>query len=106
MIEWTNGVLGSQSEKPKEIETEISKYYVYLRKNIRPYQQLDEDDNVIFDGWKYDEAKVLNDDYTAEKVAQLETANIQMQKDIEQLKEDNLTLMLALTDLYELQLGV
>lgn len=106
MYEWTNGVIGSQQEKPREIETGISNYYVYLRRNIRPYQLLDEEDKITFDGWKYDECKVLKDEYTAEKVAELETANKELKADVEQLKEDNLTLMLALTDLYELQLGV
>ena len=92
-------VIGSQQEKPKEIDTESSSYFVYIRKNIKEYTEQDEEGNILFNGWQYDEAKILNSDYTAEELAR-------QKEEIETLKEDNLILMECLTDLAELILEV
>lgn len=101
-------VIGSQHEKPKEIDTESSAYFVYIRQNIQEYTEQDEEGNIIFQGWKYDECKIPNPDYQVSETAQLKVDvkvlqedNKKLQEDNKQLKEDNLTLMLGLADLYE-----
>lgn len=121
MYEWNKGVIGTQSEKPKEIEVDESQYYVYIRKNIEPYhhyedvyeteEELDEEGNptgnyneiptgekeLKFTGWKYDEMKVLNDKWATENVRDLKLEN-------ESIKESNLNTMLALTEVFEMVL--
>ena len=42
------------SVKPKEIDTESSQYYTYIRKNIKEVHEEDP----TFDGWEYEECKV------------------------------------------------
>ena len=74
------------SVKPKEIDTESSQYYTYIRKNIKEVHEEDP----TFDGWEYEECKVLNDNFVVDQ--------------LKQLKEANETLMLGLCDLYEMQL--
>lgn len=80
------------ADKPKEIDTESSQYVVYIRKNIEKYQETDEQDQVIFDGWKYDEAVLPNNDYISDK--------------LKEQQETFEALMLGIADLYEMQLGV
>lgn len=102
-----NRVHGSQSEKPKTIDTESSSYYVYIRQNIEPEYMKDdegkpvltEDGQKIQIGWIYDECKIPNTDYQVD-----ETANLKLE--VENLKEDNLILMECLTDLAELVLEI
>lgn len=83
-------VIGSQTEKPKEIDTESSQYVVYIRKDIEPYEN--NDNGVEFKGWKYKECVVPNNEYLVQMVAEQ--------------KETNEALMLGLCDLYEQNLGV
>lgn len=84
-------VYGSQETKPEEIDTTSSEYVVYIRKDIEPYEELDDQEQVVFKGWKYKEVAVPNNEYVAEQL-------------VEQ-QECNNTLMLAIADLYEMQLG-
>lgn len=120
MVEFIR-VTGSQSEKPKTIETGISQYYVYIRENIEPLYEkdengvykLDENEKMIQIGWTYDEAKLLNDNYIVEQLAEheeklqkLQEDNEQLKADNEQLKEDNLILMGGMTDMFEVLLSV
>lgn len=76
--------------KPKEIDTESSQYYTYIRKNIEPCIEVNEEGITTFEGWQYDECKVLNDEYVVDQ--------------LKQLKEANDALMLGIVDLYEMQL--
>lgn len=84
-------VRGSQESKPQEIDTTSSQYYIYVRKNIKEVHEEGDDYNPPFDGWEYEEAKILNDEWAVDQ--------------IEKLKEANDALMLGLVDLYEMQLG-
>lgn len=116
-----NTTRGSQKDKPLEIDTTSSRFYTYIRKNIEWIKEereimnteeiTDEEGNVIdhnyiptgeyetiFEGWQYDEAKVLNPDYTVDELAR-------QKAEIETLKEDNLILMGALTDIFEMMLS-
>ena len=71
--------------KPLEIDTESSSFYTYIRKNIKECHEED------FDGWEYEECKVLNDEWVVNEI-----------KAINGSIND---LMLGLVDLYEMQLG-
>ena len=82
LFEWTYS-----TEKPKEIDTESSSYYVYVRLDIEPYKQYDDDGEVTFDGFKYREAKFSNEDFLADYV--------------KVLTENNEAILLGLCDLYE-----
>lgn len=105
-------VESSQQDRPKEIDSESSSYFVYIRKNIEPLYEkdeegvylLDDDGKMIQIGWQYQEAKLLNDNYTVEKLVDHEKKLNELQADNEKLKEDNLTLMMGLADLYEVLL--
>ena len=80
-------VIGSQSERPKEIDVSSSEFYVYERKDIQKYEEKDEQQNVIFKGWKYLERKVPKDKWAFEVSAE---------------NKQNLDIiLLALPDIYE-----
>lgn len=84
-------VIGSQSVRPSEIDVSSSAYYVYERKDIQKYEEKDEEQNVIFSGWKYLERKIPKEQWNLEVTAQ---------------NKQNLdAIMLGLTDLYELGVG-
>lgn len=83
-------VIGSQATRPAEIDVDSSALYVYLRKDIKKYEEKDDDQNVIFSGWQYQERKVLKSQWIAEATVQNKT-NID-------------AIMMGLTDLFELQL--
>lgn len=85
-------VYGSQEEKPKEIDTTSSRYVVYIRKDIEPYETEGDEFDPPFKGWKYQEMIVPNNEWI---VAQLK-----------EQKQSNEALMLGLCDLYEQNLGV
>ena len=84
-------VLGSQETRPSEIDTTSSAYYVYERKDIQKYKGTLPGTEIEFEGWKYLERKIPKEKW------QLETAaNNKQSLDV---------MMLAIADLYELQLG-
>lgn len=84
-------VRGSQETKPQEIDTTSSSFYTYIRRNIKEVHEEGDEYNPPFDGWEYEEAKILNDEYIVDYV--------------KSLVEQNEALMLGLVDLYELNLG-
>ena len=84
-------VLGTQVEKPQEIDTQSSESVIYIRKNIQRYEIEADEYNQEFHGWKYEEAVVPNVLWVQEK--------------LKEQQEVNDTLMLAIADLYEAQLG-
>lgn len=86
-----NTVIGTQTEKPAEIDTTSSQYVVYIRKDIEKYEHTD-DQGVTVKGWKYKECVVPNNEYLVEKMTEQ--------------KETTEALMLGLCDLYEMNLGV
>lgn len=90
-------VIGSQTEKPAEIDTTSSEYVVYIRRNIKEYHSKDQ--GVEFNGWKYEECIVPNNDYLVNFVKQLVEEN-------QELKDQNEALMMGLVDIYEQNLGV
>lgn len=75
------------SVRPKEIDTDSSQYYTYIRKDIKKVQEEDPP----FDGWEYLECRVPNDEWAVEA--------------IKAVQESNNALMLGLVDLYEIQIG-
>lgn len=77
--------------KPKEIDTDSSQYYTYIRKNIKPCKEVDETGETTFEGWEYDECKVINDEWVVDQM--------------KENKESNDALLLGLCDLYETQIG-
>lgn len=85
-------VLGTQTEKPQEIDTQSSESVIYIRKNIQRYEVEEDEYNPAFSGWKYEEAVVPNVLWVQEK--------------LKEQQEVNETLMLAIADLYEAQLEV
>ena len=79
-------VIGTQSEKPKEIDTESSQYYIYIRKDIVEENITDEEGNEV-KGWKYKECQVPNNNYLIDQLGS-------HQESID-------AIMLAIADLYE-----
>lgn len=76
--------------KPKEIDTDSSGFYTYVRKDIKEVHEAGDEANPGFDGWEYEECKVLNDEWVVDQ--------------FKQLKESNDALMLGMVDLYEMQI--
>lgn len=62
MTEWKR-VHGSQKEKPLEIDTTSSKYYVYQRRNIERVRYEDETLKTPYELWEYDERKMTFEEY-------------------------------------------
>ena len=83
-FEW---VIGSQDKKPSEIDTTSSQFTVYIRKNIKEYKETDDEGNVTFKGWKYEELAIPNDEFLADY--------------LKETVESNQAIMLGLCDLYE-----
>ena len=75
MTDWTQ-VMGTQSEKPLEIDTYSSPNTVYLRKNIA---QVEVEDNVSGDKitmWQYDERQMTPAEYAQYQMVQESTETI------------------------------
>lgn len=84
-------VIGTQAEKPAELDTTSSQYVVYIRTDIEPYEIQGEGDEEPVQGWKYKECVVPNNQYL---INQLNS----QQEAID-------TLMLGMVDIYEAQIG-
>lgn len=90
MSEWKE-VIGSQPERPDEIDVTSSAYYVYERKDIQKYEETDDEENVIYKGWKYQERQVPREQWSVETTAK---------------NKQNLDAILSgLVDLYEIGIG-
>ena len=61
-IKYTH-VIGSQSERPLEVDTISSKTVVYLRKNIERVEDEDPEGNIRY-SWEYDEAQLTPEQYS------------------------------------------
>lgn len=80
-------VKGSQDKRPKEIDVSPNHDYVIERKDIQKYEEKDENQNVLWTGWKYLERKIPKQQWTVEATAQ---------------NKENLDIILgALPDIYE-----
>lgn len=55
-------VVGTQPEKPLEVDTTSSPSTVYLRKNIREEERVDAEANIT-NVWVYDEAQLTPEEY-------------------------------------------
>ena len=86
MTEWQM-VQGSQETKPAELDTEISRVYVYQRRNIERVTYDDEMLGVSYDCWQYEERKLTREEWANMRAAELEAELTQTQ--------------LALVELYE-----
>lgn len=86
MTEWKK-VYGSQAEKPSELDTTSSGYFVYQRKNIIRTRYTDNSTGSEYELWEYDERKLTKEEYARIREQELEDDLTQMQ--------------LALTELYE-----
>lgn len=87
-----NTVIGTQSEKPKEVDSTSSQYVIYIRKDIEPYEIKEEGSEETVKGWKYKECVVPNTKYLIDQLSSQQEA-------ID-------ALMLGMADLYEMQVGV
>ena len=85
MTDWQK-VYGSQEQKPSELDTSSSAYFVYQRKNIERVTFTDEMSGGTYEMWQYDERKLTKDEYA------------------KMLDEELTATQLALTELYERQL--
>lgn len=79
-------VRGSQLDKPAELDSSSSKFFVYLRKNIQRVSETNEFGETC-EFWQYEELKLTKEAYAALRAAELE----------EQLTQTQL----ALTEIYE-----
>lgn len=93
-------VVGTQPERPKEIDTSSSPFTVYLRKGIT--QQEQESGETTIKVWKYQEAQLTLAEY-AEYLREMEEYNSIANKE---LRESNLILMEALADSFDQQLAL
>lgn len=85
-------VIGTQTEKPAEVDTTSSQYVVYIRTDIEPYEIEGEGSEEKVQGWKYKECVVPNNKYLIDQInSQQEAID---------------ALMLGMADLYEMQAGV
>lgn len=98
-IAWKE-VVGTQPERPKEIDTASSPFTVYLRKGIT--QQEQESGDATIKVWKYQEAQLTLAEY-AEYQREMEEYNSIANKE---LRESNLILMEALADSFDQQLAL
>ena len=85
MTEWEL-VHGSQETKPAELDTEISRVYVYQRRNIERVTIEDEEFGTN-EFWQYEERKLTREEWANMRAAELEEELTQTQ--------------LALVELYE-----
>lgn len=90
MYDWEPVIIPGD-EMPDEIDSTSSSYYIYLRKDIVPYEEFDDDGQQTFKGWKYLEAKVPNVNY-------FNDVQIEQNEKID-------ALMLGMCDLYEIGIG-
>ena len=84
-MEWVE-VIGSQPEKPEEIDTTSSKFIVYERKDIKPYEEEDKEQTGF--KWTYKERQIPREQWILDQTK----AN----------HEDLVALLSGLIDLYEL----
>ena len=89
MSEWIE-VISSNPSRPQEVDVESSSFYVYERKNIEAYTETNDEEEVLWKGWKYLERKVSREKWILETTAK---------------NQENVdAIMSGLADLYELQL--
>lgn len=86
MTEWQL-VQGSQEEKPLELDTTSSEFFVYQRKNIQRVTATSDLTQNTYEYWEYEERKLTKDEYARMREAELEDELTQTQ--------------LALAELYE-----
>ena len=86
MAEWQL-VQGSQEEKPSELDTTSSNYFVYERRNIRRVTSTYEMTGYTCEYWEYEERKLTKEEYATRRANELEEELTQTQ--------------LALTEIYE-----
>lgn len=101
IIDW-EPVIVRQEEMPEDIDTTSSTYVTYIRKDIVPYEQCDENGEVEWKGWKYLEAKISNADFVADYVKQLVQENQELRQKVE---EDDLIIMGGLAETFETIIG-
>lgn len=89
MTEWQM-VRGSQETKPAELDTEISRVYVYQRRNIERVTVEVPEMGGTSEFWQYEERKLTREEWANMRAAELEEELTQTQ--------------LALVELYE-QIG-
>ena len=87
-MEWRD-VIGSQIEKPEEIDTTSSAIYVYERKDIKAYEGEDKEESGK--KWTYQERKIPREQWLLD----------QTKSNYENLN----AIMLGLVDLYEMNSG-
>lgn len=104
-VQW-EPVISSAEEMPADIDTTSSAFVVYIRKDIVPYEEFDDQGQQTFKGWKYLECKVDNADWIADQLAEQVKVNEQLKTETQELKDQNEALMMGLVDLYEMNLGV
>lgn len=86
MTEWEM-VQGSQETKPAELDTEISRVYVYQRRNIERVTVEVPEFGGTSEFWQYEERKLTREEWANMRAAELEEELTQTQ--------------LALVELYE-----
>ena len=86
MTEWEL-VQGSQETKPAELDTEISRVYVYQRRNIERVTVEVPEFGGTSEFWQYEERKLTREEWANMRAAELEEELTQTQ--------------LALVELYE-----
>lgn len=47
----------------KPLNTEVTDTIVYVRFNVKPFEQYTKDNKLFFKGWKYDEIQYTKDEY-------------------------------------------
>lgn len=80
-------VVGSQPEKPLEVDETSSKYSVYLRKNIVSKEVTD--NNITSTFWEYDEAILTKEEYDEYKKEIDEDKLAELIKSNKELRESN-----------------
>ena len=97
-LKWRE-VEGTQTERPKEIDTTSSPRTVYVRRNISQQVKTQENgENMTV--WKYEEATLTLSEYAMYQKELAECGSLSQQE----LMESNLVLMGALADSFEQQL--
>jgi len=93
MTDWKK-VQGSQVEKPQEFDTTSSAVIVYQRKNIERVTVEDKVSGETTEVWQYDERELSREEYS------IIIAEIQ-QAQIKEANDTDITILMAITDLYE-----
>ncbi len=93
MTDWKR-VQGSQEQKPQEFDTTSSAVVVYQRKNIERVTVEDKVSGETTEIWQYDERELSREEYS------IIIAEIQ-QAQIKEANDTDITILMAITDLYE-----